>query len=458
MAVPDRREAPPAGAGATRTEVKVIGRTGKRSRGRRALGRLALGALVAASLAGCGGDEIPEQAWPQRIAADQPDEPATLVRFAQVGAFRDSAEAARLRDSLEAAGWQALVRRHRIADSLPPWRVAVEPSPGRFAAFITGAALARRGLQVTYATDSAPPTSVVQEILVALAGDRGQIVRTRWALSPDREILVAIEDPANVENEPLPDGLVIASERGSYLVREDSVWDAAIAPDWERLAFGKAYLVTATSREGLTARQWFLIGYYTQIPASIVRRHAFEASRMNEAAGFGQPVLVWLDSVPSSVGRLRSAAHRIDFPGGWRVRWTGDGTRLAVGTKPTTVSDDAPPQLWMSVTIENGLARADLPQNPRDAGVRWTEGPVLDVSIPLDTSYRSFPIPGGVVESRDGWIYVRGDRTGGRTRIVTGGIALAVTRTGRYILALVSDPEAKEHAVPYRLAVIELAG
>ncbi|HLV27450.1 MAG TPA: hypothetical protein VKZ41_14175 [Gemmatimonadales bacterium] len=420
--------------------------------------RGALLALVAVTMvAGCSDDSVTPLAEPQRIAADQPGEPAMLVRFAQVGAFTDTADAARLRDSLRSAGWQALVRRERRQDSLPPWRVAVEPSPGRFTALVVGASMRATGHPISYGSDSAPPMSVVREVAVARTGDRGQIRTVRWAMSPDREILAAIEDPSGVENEPLPDGLVVASERSSFMVRVDSVWDATISQDWNRLVFGKAYLVTALTPEGITAREWFRIAFYTEIPAGIVRRNTFEASRMNEAQGFGQPVLVRLDSVtPRIGGSFGAAAKKIQFPGGWRVRWTGDGTRLAVATKPDRIDDDAEGSLWMSVAVETGLGRADLPRSVPDAGVKWTRGPMLDVSVALDSSYKSFPIPGGSVESSGGWIRVRGNLTGGETRMVAAGFALAVTKNGRYLLALVADPEAAEHTVPYRLAVLEL--
>lgn len=414
--------------------------------------------LAAAALAGCADDGQPPLPTPTRIAPDDPGEPATLVRFAQVGAFADSTGAARLRDSLLSAGWHALVRRERRADTLPPWRVAVEPSPGRYPALIVGASLRGTGHPVTYATDSAPPNAVVREVIVALAGDLGQIRTVRWAMSPDREILAAIEDPSGVENEPMADGLVMASERHSFMVRVDSVWDASISPDWKRLAYGKAYMTTATSSSGILAREWFRIGYFTELPAAIVRRNAFEASRMNETVAFGQPVIVELDSVsPRIGGTFGQAARKLQFPGGWRVRWTGDGTRLAVGTKPVRIDDDAQPELWMSVSTQTGLGRADLPRSVPDAGVSWTAGPMVDVSVRLDSSLKSFPIPGGAVESRNGWISVRGDRTGGKTRMVASGFALAVTKTGRYVLALVADPEAREYMVPYRLAVLELA-
>lgn len=415
--------------------------------------------LLCLAAVGCSDDVPPPVSEPLPSEPVESGESRTLVRFAQVGAFQDSTDAAALRDSLISEGWIAQLRREGRPDSLPPWRVAVEPSPGRFTALVIGAAMRRTGHPVSYASDSAVPSSAVQEVIVALVGDRGQIRSTRWALSPDREVLAAIEDAAGVENEPLPDGLVVASERGSYVVRVDSVWDASISRDWERLVYGKAYLVTAYTREGITAREWFRIAFFTDIPAAIVRRNTFEASRMNEAAGFGHPVFVRLDSVTPRIGsNFGNAAHNVPFPSGWRVRWMGDGTRLAVGTSPETVSDDAPPSLWMSVSIETGLGRADLPRNVRDAGAPWVTGPVLDVSIPLDRSRRTFQIPGGAVESEGGWIRVRGDRTGGETRMVAAGVALAVTRTGRYVLALVADPEAEENSVPYRLAVIELRG
>lgn len=384
-------------------------------------------------------------------------EPVSFVRFAQAGAFADSAGAAALRDSLDAAGWYAFVRRDAGRDTLPPWRVAVDPSEGRITSLLTGASLLRAGLPVTYATDSVPPRGVMREALVANAGDRGQIVQTRWALSPDGEVLVAIEDPSAVENEPLPDGMVAASERGSWLVRIDSVWDVAIDRDWQTLVYGKAYLATARRAEGITAREWFRIAYYTGMDASIVRRHAFDASTMNEAVGFGQPVVVRLDSVTPRVGGTFGGASRpLPFPSAWRLRFTGDGSRFAVGTSPSRISDDADPRLWMSVSLASGLGRADLPAEVANAGARWTAGPMIDVSVSIDSGHRSFPIPGGTVESHDGWITVRGERTAGVRRTVASGTVLAVTRTGRYVLALVADPQPRRDMVPYRLAVLEL--
>ena len=407
------------------------------------------GLVLAAAAVACAPDE------PEYVP--QFREPVSFVRFAQAGAFADSAAAARLRDSLDAAGWFAFVRRDPGRDTLPPWRVAVNPSEGRFTSLLTGASLRSAGLQVTYASDSVPPRGVMREALVANAGDRGEIVQTRWAMSPDGGMIVAIEDPSAVENEPLPDGMVAASERGSWMVRIDSVWDVAIDREWERLVYGKAYLATARRAEGITAREWFRISYFTGIDASIVRRHAFDASSMNEAVGFGQPIVVMLDSVTPRVGgSFGGAARPLPFPSAWRLSFTGDGSRFAVGTSPARISDDADPELWMTVSLASGLGRADLPSHVTNAGVTWTRGPMIDVSVPVDSSHRSFPIPGGAVESADGWITVRGERTGGVRRTVASGTALAVTRTGRYVLALVADPQPRANYVPYRLAVLEL--
>ncbi len=378
--------------------------------------------------------------------------------YAVAGAYPDSAMARALLDSLTGHGWRGALSRV-TTDSLPPWRVVLEPGLSRNIAVLLADGLRASGLHATLGSDSATVVARAVEMHPTLVGDQGHFRRSRWALSPDRTTMVVVNDPAAIENEPLPDGLLIANERGRYLVREDSVWDVAVSADWKKLAFGKAYLVTSTTRDSVPASEWFRIGYYTQFAATVIRRNAFQASTMNVAYGFAQPVVVALDSVPpSSAGRFGDEARRLPYPGGWRVRWVRNGEMLGVGSGPATVRDDAAPRRWLNVDPRNGLARGELASSAVPAsGANWTAGPVLDISIPLDRSPRSHAIEGGAVDSRDGWIRIRGPRAGGeRARIVGPGIALAATRTGRYILALVPDSQAGENEVPFRVAVYEL--
>ncbi len=434
--------------------------------------RLVVLASVASALA-CADREPPEFIEPSVTGAERP-RPETLAAssaqpsadpsarlpafYVQAGAFADSSQARALLDSMTAQGWEGALARV-TSDSLPPWRVGLEPSQSQNVAIVLMAGLRAQGIQAAIARDSSVVVSRAVELHPTLVGDQGRFRRSRWALSPDRNTMVVVDDPSAIENEPLADGLVVASETGRYLVREDSVWDVAVSPDWKRIAFGKAYLVTSTSRDSLTASEWFRIGYYTQFPATVVRRHAFQASTMNISYAFAQPVVVELDSVAASRGgRFGSAARRLAYPGGWRVRWIRNGEMLGVGSGPSTVRDDAAPRRWLVVDPRNGLARGELARSAVPAsGAAWTNGPVLDVSVPLDRSARSFQIAGGTVESGGGWIRIRGRAAGERgMRVVGPGMALATTRTGRYILALVPDPQAEENEVPYRLAVYEL--
>jgi hypothetical protein len=74
------------------------------------------------------------------------------------------------------------------------------------------------------------------------------------------------------------------------------------------------------------------------------------------------------------------------------------------------------------------------------------EGPTIDISVKLDTTRKAIPIEDGGVESRGGWIRARG-------RLIGPGMVLAATRSGRFIVALVPNPAAKEYEAKEYLAV-----
>ncbi|NUR32887.1 MAG: hypothetical protein HOQ30_02680, partial [Gemmatimonadaceae bacterium] len=59
--------------------------------------------------------------------------------------------------------------------------------------------------------------------------------RVRWMLAPDSSALLVMDDPAAVENDAIPNGLLFATERTGRVFRMDSVWSAAPSPDMRRL-------------------------------------------------------------------------------------------------------------------------------------------------------------------------------------------------------------------------------
>lgn len=283
----------------------------------------------------------------------------------------------------------------------------------------------------------------VLELVRVNEGTHGLAARTRWARSSDGRALLVVEDPYGVENDPLSNAFVFASERGTRRVRMDSVWDVAPSPDWTRLAYGRAYLLRAGESDSLPTEMWAALARRAEMPVADVRRGAFPASGMNAAVmGFAQPGVVDLAS---------GVVRRFPVAAGWRVAWSADGARVVAGTAPTLIADDAPAARWVALDARSGMPVGQLPATARVARVPWTAGPVIGIGMPVDT--RSRRVLAGVnvpVESADGWVRVRG-------RVIGPGVALAATRSGRIIAALVPERNASESEPPLTLAVYVLA-
>lgn len=275
--------------------------------------------------------------------------------------------------------------------------------------------------------------------VVVTRGARGMAAQTRWTLSADRCAMVAVEDWTSIEAEPFPDGALLARE-GRRPMQVDSVWDAVPSPDFTRLAFGRARRVSAGERDSLTTQQWSALARAAGMPVADVRRGAFPASGMAVIVGFAQP----------GVSAFPGEARTFPVAAGWRVGWSADGSTLAAGTAPAPrIGDDVPAARWIALDPATGTPKGELPPAARLASVAWTEGPTIDISVAPDSTPRSIVVEGGAVESSDGRI-----RLG--ARLVGPGIALAATRTGRYILALAPNPAAKEYEARYRLVVYAL--
>ncbi|HUF30716.1 MAG TPA: hypothetical protein VMM77_08600 [Gemmatimonadaceae bacterium] len=272
-------------------------------------------------------------------------------------------------------------------------------------------------------------------------GSSGMAAQVRWALSADQRAIIVVEDPASVENEPFPNGFVLARETaaGVEMVQLDSVWDAAPSPDWSAAAFGRAHRVSAGERDSLTTAQWDSLARAAGMPNADVRRGAFPASGMAVIIGLSQPGII----------RLHDGTPRVwPVAAGWRVAWSRDGERIAAGMPPTPrVSDDADSPRWIVIDTASGMPRGELPPDFERFVPNWVQGPLIDISVSHDTAQRvSLQIDGGTVESSGNRITRNGVEVGA-------GIAYAATRSGRIIVALAPDPSAGEYEPKERLVV-----
>ena len=375
------------------------------------------------------------------------------VSAVQVGAFADSAAAAQLRDSLARAGWRAVAARGE-SDGRPIWRVRVGASLTPALPNVIAHSLTAQRRDAIVVRDSANESDIMGRLIPVNNGTHGMAAMIRWAHSPDRRVMLVVEDPAAVEAEPIPNGFVLATEVGGIAIQRDSVWDVSPSGDWSHIAYGRAAGAFAREGDALTDAQWRTMAQKIGLPEDVVRRESFSISGMNYASGVARAAILALPERPGDVLSPRNLPRAV----GWRVRWMETGGNLALGTAPKRVQDDDPPVAWL-VVDQTGAILDTLPptsaSEARFADITWTDGPTLDISIPLDTSSeRALDVDGGRIVSRNGWI--RSERAGGQARIVGPGTVLAVTRGGRYIAALAPAPDAKEYEGKVQVVVYEV--
>ena len=283
---------------------------------------------------------------------------------------------------------------------------------------------------------------------------RGMTSRVRWMLAPDSSALLVMDDPAAVENDAIPNGLLFATERTGRVFRMDSVWSAAPSPDWRRLAIGRAVVLSGGESQSIPAEQWqapaarlrAIAGAEPALVAESLRVHAFPVSGMAVVEGAAVTLV-------ADVGHGAPTAP-VEFVAleGWRVRWSCDGADLLVGGRPAKVQDDAPSATERRVSTTG----ADTTSAPAAMAPRWTDGPTLDISAPA-TMPASPPITvrGRTIEHRAGRIVVRERATGTPdvVRDVGPGVALAATRGGHFILAVAPRPDRRPHESPEQAIV-----
>jgi hypothetical protein len=287
-------------------------------------------------------------------------------------------------------------------------------------------------------------------------GTHGMAERVSWAFSPDNKAVLVVADPGGVENEPVPNGFFFGDEARGFQTQMDSVWDVAPSPDWKWLGFGRAYSVVGgegTGTELLTA-----VSRRTSIDTATLRASSFASSGMSMSRAIAQAGVIRIPDDPRQIAAADSAAPKL-FPvaRGWRVRWTTDGTTLALGNSPARATDDESSQTWAALNPTTGALHGSLPASAKLAEVKFTAGPTLDRSLPIDmTQSPPIQIRRGTqtftIQSIRGVITIAdppGVGSTGAQRVVGAGIALAATAGGRYIIALAprSKPDANEIAI-----------
>jgi hypothetical protein len=281
--------------------------------------------------------------------------------------------------------------------------------------------------------------------------------RVLWAFSPDRKSVLVVADPGGVENEPVPNGFFFGDEARGFQTQMDSVWDVAPSPDWKWIGFGRAYTVVAgggTGTDLLTD-----VSRRTSIDTATLRAGSFPASGMSMARAVAQAGVIHIPDNPRVPAAADSSAPRL-FPvaRGWRVRWTTDGSTLALGNSPARAVDNEPSQTWSALDPATGAQHGTLPSSAKLADVKFTGGPTLDRSLPIDMNQSpAIQIQRGNqtfnIQSERGVITLVETTPAAANkaapRVVGAGIALAATAGGRYIIALAprAKPDPNEIAI-----------
>lgn len=270
-------------------------------------------------------------------------------------------------------------------------------------------------------------------------GTHGMASRVRWAFSPDSQTLLVEENPVGVENEPVPDGFLLARDDGAF-VQRDSVWDVAPNPDWSLVAFSRAYTAFSRTSDTLLARDWTALAARVGLRVAEVRRDAFHSSGMSGAIGAGRPYVVELQAGASRDAPAGAIVTRaLPLAGVWRLAWSDSGGLLAVGAPGPAIEDDAPAERWTWIIPESGQhAAVSANIKLRRTRTDWVKGPSLGASIAVDTASRVVRASPVDVRSEGGRVVRIEHSSDGREarRDIGPGVALAATRGARVILAL----------------------
>jgi hypothetical protein len=294
-------------------------------------------------------------------------------------------------------------------------------------------------------------------------GTYGMRSQVKWMLSADSSSILAMVDPVGVENEPIPNSFFYGSESRNFQARMDSVWDVAVSPDWGTIAFSRAYVINPREADSIPPEMWQIVARRTGLDTATLRTASFASSGMSMARAIAQPGTIRVPADARASGASDDAAPKM-YPVaiGWRIRWTTDGSFIALGNSPAQVSDSEGSESWASLDPGTAVFHTTLPAEAKTVAPRWVTGPLLDLSVPVDmqsapqldvsAAGRRFAIESarGVITARETGIVP--DSTA-RSYTIGSGKALAATKGGRYILALAPRGKAVVGEMPVEVIV-----
>jgi hypothetical protein len=291
--------------------------------------------------------------------------------------------------------------------------------------------------------------------------------KVKWILSNDSSSILAMVDPRGVESDPLPNSFFYGSETKNFQARMDSVWDVAVSPDWNTIAFSRAFIVSAGGADSIPPAMWLDVARRTGLDTATVRTASFASSGMSMSRGIAQAGTIRVPADARATNASDDAAPKM-YPVavGWRVRWTADGSLIALGNSPAVTSDETESETWASLDPKTGAFHTSLPSNSGPIAPTWRIGPTLEMAAPVDLegapaisitpNGRKLTIESarGVISARE--IGIVPDSTA-RSYTIGSGKALAATKGGRYILALAPRAKAVAGEMPVE-AVVYIVG
>jgi hypothetical protein len=192
-----------------------------------------------------------------------------------------------------------------------------------------------------------------------------------------------------------------------------------------------------------------------------VRRSAFSCSGMTIMYCVAQLHVADMSERGQRVAIASDTARALPVLAGWRIRWRSDGSTILAGI-PQGSRDQAPPKAWLVVDPGSGSVRDTLSvaDTVGISPMAWSEGPMLSFDVALDLASRSeLSIDGAAVVSEGGWITVSWHGPSGAATSFRVGVgrALAVTRGGRFIAAVVPARASPSQSWAYELVVYEVS-
>lgn len=307
--------------------------------------------------------------------------------------------------------------------------------------------------------DTTAPARPIVTTTAVNDGTYGMGAQARWAFSPDRRGILVVVDPVGAEAEPVPNGFFFGLEQPAFAVQVDTVWDVAPSPDWRSVAYSRAY-VLSSAEDTVPAAMWQQLARETGIDATTLQTASFSASAMAYARGVAQPAIIRVPADPRAPYAETAARPQVfPVPRGWRIRWTQDGSTIALGANPRQVQDHTPSVGWSALDPRTGQLHGSLPSTTRLVEPQWVKGPELYYGMTLDFSTApTITVKQGglnyLIESQRGVISLRDPAFETHAAIPVGpGIALAATASGRYIVALAPRSRVRPNELPVEVVV-----